>query len=278
MIYLVLAVISSALISIFMRLGEAKTSGKLSMLGMNYLMCFIIAGIFSAFGGGLPTGPGLGRALGLGVINGVLYLLGFILFQVNIRKNGVVLSSIFMKLGLLVPIVMSICFFGEIPGVVQIIGFCVAVAAIVLINMEKQQTAMEFKAGLILLLLAGGSADAMSKVYEELGSSAFSEQFLLCTFAVATLLCVLLMICRKERPGKREILYGMLVGIPNYFTARFLLKSLESVSAVIVYPTYSVGTIVAVAIAGVCFFHERLGRRQWLGVGAILVALILLNI
>ena len=278
MIYLVLAVISSALISIFMRLGETKASGKLGMLATNYLMCLVIAGIFNGFGGGLPTGQGVGQAVGLGAVNGVLYLLGFILFQVNIRRNGVVLSSIFMKLGLLVPIVLSICFFGEVPELVQIIGFCIAVAAIVLINLEKQQTAMEFKAGLILLLLAGGSADAMSKVFEEVGNSAFSEQFLLCTFAVATILCVVLMICRKERPGKKEILYGLLIGIPNYFAARFLLKSLESISAVIVYPTYSVGTIVAVAIAGVCFFHEQLGKRQWLGVGAILVALILLNI
>ena len=45
-----------------------------------------------------------------------------------------------------------------------------------LINFEKEQTTMEFKAGLILLLLAGGGGDAMSKVFEVLGNPALSEQ------------------------------------------------------------------------------------------------------
>lgn len=278
MIYLILAIISSALISIIMRLSETKTSGKSSMLAMNYLMCLAIAGIYTGTSGRGPEGPGLGLALGLGAVNGVLYLLGFVMLQLSVQKNGVVLSSTFMKLGLLVPMVVSVCFFGEVPAVVQIIGFCIAVAAIILINFEKQQTSMEFKAGLILLLLAGGSGDAMSKVYEEEGSAAFSEQFLLCTFATALVLCVALMFFRKEKLGKWDLIFGLLIGIPNYFSARFLLKALEHVSAIIVYPTYSVATIVAVSIAGVCIFRERLGKRQWLGIGAILVALILLNL
>jgi len=46
----------------------------------------------------------------------------------------------------------------------------------------------------------------------------------------------------------------------------------------VVYPTYSVATIVLVTLAGVVFFRERLGKRQWIGLAAILVALVLLNI
>ena len=37
----------------------------------------------------------------------VMFLAGFVLLQLNIRKNGVVMSSIFMKLGLLVPMLVS---------------------------------------------------------------------------------------------------------------------------------------------------------------------------
>lgn len=278
MIYLVLAVISSALISILMRLGGEKTEGKLSMLAVNYLVCLALAAVFTLPGQNGFHGEGVGTALGLGAINGALYLLGFVLLQVNVRKNGVVLSSAFMKLGLLVPMAVSVCFFHEIPEWEQIVGFCLTVVAILVINFEKQRSAGSFKAGLILLLLAGGGADAMAKVYEEVGNGSMNELFLLCTFGIAFLLCVGLMIGRGERPGKKELLFGALIGIPNYFSARFLLLALEQIKAVIVYPTYSVATIVVVSVAGVCFFRERLGKRHWLGMGMILAALILLNL
>lgn len=278
LVYLMLAVLCSALISIIMRLSTDKVSGNVSMLAMNYVMCLTIAGAYTGYGNLFPAGAELGPALGMGLVNGVLYLAGFVLLQVNVKKNGVVLSSIFMKLGLLVPMVISIFLFGEMPAAVQVIGFCVAVTAIVLINLEPEQSAMSFKPGLILLLLAGGGADAMSKVFEELGDRTLSSQFLFYTFGLALILCLGLMLWKKERPGKWEALFGLLIGIPNYFSARFLLLSLAHVPAVIAYPTFSVGTILVVTLAGVGFFKERLSKRQWIAVAAILVALVLLNV
>ena len=137
---------------------------------------------------------------------------------------------------------------------------------------------MQFKLGLLLILLAGGGADVMAKLYEEWGNPALAPQFLLYTFGVALVLCIGLMLWKKERPGKAELVYGAAVGIPNYFCAKFLLASLESVPAVIVYPTFSVATILLVTLAGVALFKERLGKRQWAALGVILVALVLLNL
>lgn len=278
MIYLILAILSSALISVLMRLSKRWTSGGLSLLAANYLMCLILAGCFTGLENLFPQTAGIGKTGLMGAVNGALALLSFALLQLNVRRNGVVLSAIFMKLGLLVPMVVAIFVFGELPGVVQVIGFVIAIGAIILMNLEQEDTAVTFKLGLVLLLLAGGVGDAMSKVYEELGDAALSEQFLFYTFIAALALCVALMLYKKERPGKAELIFGLLIGVPNYFSFRFLLKSLDDLNAVVVYPTYSVATIVLVTLAGVVFFRERLGKRQWIGLAAILVALVLLNI
>ena len=278
MIYLILAIISSALVSIIMRLSEKHVSGNVGMLAVNYLMCITIAGIGSGFGNLFPQVDGFGFTLGLGLFNGLLYLAGFVLLQVNVKRNGVVMSSTFMKLGVLVSMVVSIGFFGEKPEVFQVIGFLLAVAAIILINFEKEQTTMGFKAGLILLLLAGGGGDAMSKVFEVLGNPELSEQFLLYTFGSALILCIALMVYKKEKPGKLELLFGLLIGVPNFYSAKFLLKALGSVPAVITYPTYSIATIVVVSLTGVLFFKEKVGKRQKIAMGIIFVALALLNI
>ena len=86
------------------------------------------------------------------------------------------------------------------------------------------------------------------------------------------------MILKKERPGKNELLYGALIGIPNFFSSRFLLGALGQIPAVVVYPTFSVATILLVTLTGVAAFKERLTAKQWIGLGVILVALVLLNI
>jgi len=278
MIYLLLAILCSAAISLVMRLSTHRVKGNVSMLAMNYLMCLLIAGTYTGWGNLFPSAEGSRTALLLGGSQGLLYLAAFVLLQLNIKKNGVVLSAIFQRLGLLVPMVVSVFLFGELPKGMQVVGFCVAIAAIILINLEKEQTVMQFKFGLVLLLMAGGCADVMAKLYEEWGNPELSAQFLLYTFGLALVLCLILMVWKKERPGMPEVLYGFAVGVPNYFSAKFLLASLESIPAVVVYPTFSVATILVVTLAGVVFFKERLGKRQWAAVGIILVALVLLNL
>lgn len=278
MLSLLLAIASSALVSIIMRLSDRKVTGSIAMLTVNYLMCLVVSAAYAGFGNLFPATEGLPGTLLMGSVNGLLYLGGFVLLQINVRRNGVVLSSTFMKLGLLVSIAVSVIFFHETPDMLQIVGFCLAVAAIVLINFKKESGSAGFKAGLILLMLAGGMADAMAKIFEEMGDPALEPQFLMYTFLVALILCTALMLRKGQRPGKWEVIFGLLIGVPNFFSAKFLLGALEHIAAVIVYPVYSVATILVVSLTGVLAFGERLEKRQWIGMGLILVALVLLNV
>ena len=278
MVYLLLAIASSALVSIIMRLSTDRVTQNVGMLVINYLTCLLMAAVYAGLDALAPSVPSLPATVGMGAVHGALYLASFVLLQVNVQKNGVVLSATFMKLGLLVPIAVSVLFFGEKPKLLQIIGFIAAIAAIVLINRGKDSGAVHSRAGLLLLLIGGGCADVMAKVFEELGDRTLSDQFLLYTFVFALLLCLALMLYKKQRPGAPELFWGFLIGIPNFFSAKFLLRALDSVSAVIAYPTYSVATLLVITLSGVLLFRERLGRQQWLALGIILAALCLLNL
>lgn len=271
MLYLVLAILCSSMVQIIMRLSTDRVSNNMSMLAMNYVVCTVIAACYTGLGNLFPVGiPGLGVAVGIGFGQGLLYLLAFIWLQLNNRRNGIVLSASFMKLGLLVPMAVSILFFGEEPGVLHILGFVLAIASIILINYERGGTsAASFKIGLITLLLIGGLGDTMAKLYQELGSPDLSAQFLFYTFLFALVMSIGLLIYKKERPGKMDILFGTLISIPNYFSSKFLLRALEELDAVIVYPCYK--------LAGIWLFKERLQKRQWIAIGIIVVALVLLN-
>lgn len=275
---LILAIASSALVSITMRFSGSKIKNNLSMLAVNYIMCTFLAWVYMGFGSLYPVVDGSQTAAVFGAVNGVLYLAGFVLLQRNIRTNGVVLSATFIKLGLLVSMAVSVIFFGERPEIWQWAGFALAVTAIVLMNYRPGEGKTGNLAGLLLLLLAGGGGDAMSKVFEELGNPALSDYFLVVTFGTALLFCLILCKAGKEKMGRWEVLFGLLIGIPNFFSAKFLLGALQDIAAVIVYPVYSVATILTVTVTGILVFREKLEKKQWLALGMILVALVLLNI
>ena len=279
MLYLLLAIFCSSMVQFVMRLSTEKVKNNMSMLAVGYLTCTLIAAAYTGFDNLLPQSDGLLAAGGLGFLQGLLYLLAFILLQYNDRKNGVVLSASFMKLGLLVPIGVSILCFGEEPGIFHILGFIIAIPAIVLINHDPQKsTAATAKLALIVLLLVGGMGDVMAKLYQELGTPDLAPQFLLYTFGSALILSLALVIWRKERLGKAELLFGVLVAFPNYFSSKFLLAALEQLDAVITYPCYNVGTILIATLMGIFFFRERLRKNQWVAMAAIVAALILLNL
>ena len=131
---------------------------------------------------------------------------------------------------------------------------------------------------LFALLVAEGCAGIMSKVFNEIGNEVLAAHFLLYTFVTAFLFCAVVILAKHEHPGLHELIYGMMIGIPNFMGARFVLKALETVPAVIVYPARSVGTIVVIMLFGTLLFKECLGRQQIAAMGVILVSLVLLNL
>ncbi|MBQ8646939.1 MAG: EamA family transporter [Oscillospiraceae bacterium] len=278
MLDLLLAILCSTAVSLVMRLSEARIQSKTGLLAVNYLVCLIPAALYLPPAGPFPAGEGLPAALGMGCVGGFLYLAGFLLLQWNIGVNGVALSSTFMKLGVLVPTALSFLLFGEVPGAAQVLGFVLALAAILMINLEKGAGRANHRLGLILLLCIGGCTDFLSKLYEQYGDPALENHFLFYIFAVAVLLCLGVAAVQRQRIGKWEVLFGLLLGVPNYFSSRFLLRALATVPAIVAYPTCNVGVIVAVGLAGVLLFHEPLTRRRAAAMGIILAALALLNL
>lgn len=278
MLFLCLAILSSSAISLIMRVSTDRVSGKLSMLSANYVVCSLLGAVYAGFDLVCPEISGFPTTVALGILGGVLFLVSFMLLQWNTAQNGIVLSTVFMKLGLLVPISLSVLFFHELPTWPQVAGFGIALVAIVMINAQKNAGASRFRWELLLLLLIGGGSDAMSKVFKMLGPAALSNQFLFYIFAVALVLCVFLVLYKKERPSIRDFLFGAAIGIPNFFSSKFQLRALEDLPAVVVYPSFCVATMLITTLVGVFFFKERLQKLQWVAVAAIIAALFLLNI
>ena len=96
MVYLLLAVASSSAISLMLRFSKGKTSGEISVLVINYLVCVIIAVSSVGVGNIFPAINTLKPALIMGIICGFLYLASFLLYQFNIPMDIVRIYSVML--------------------------------------------------------------------------------------------------------------------------------------------------------------------------------------
>ena len=246
---------------------------------MNYVVCVLAGLILTGRGLTQTDGKGMPVTIVFGVVTGLLYCGSFILLQRNVRKNGVILSSTFMKLGVIVPAVLAVVWFGERPGGNQGLGFILAITAILMIHLEKGKIRTEkaYTIGLLLLLLGGGLGDSMAKFYDVYGNPGLGSFFLMLSFLVSGIISGILVFRGGEKITKYEVLFGVLIGIPNYFSARFLLWALADIPAVITYPTYSIAAMALIGAAGVLMFREKLTKRQWGAYLLVILAVGLLN-
>ena len=284
MLYLLLAIVSSTLITLLMRCGEGKIRNNMAMFTVNYLICVVMSRISMGKMDLFTNAEGIHVAVGLGLFSGIMYLVSFVFMQWNMRKNGVVLTSTFTKLGVLVPTIMAIVVFREQPKLMQTLGIILAIAAIIIIHFDKENDGAakavggSFKIWLLLQLLVSGFTDSLANIYDKAGSAALKDHYLFYTFLAALALAVIMTFKKKVKVSKWDLIFGFIIGIPNYFSASFLLLALQSVPAIITYPVYSVGTIVAITAGSVVLFKEQISSRKRVALLIVMLALVLLNI
>lgn len=286
MIYLILAIVSTIAISVFMRLSDKYVKNNMVMFAANYLICGLLSFTFHIVDSGSfsftvadATGGELTFALILGVVGGILYLASFMLLQFNIQKNGVVLASTFMKLGMLVPVVMSVALLWDKPTVLQIIGCVLAVAAVIIINGEGSGKNASFSGiWLVVLLVVSGFTDSLANIYDKLGAPKLKNQYLLFIFISAMIISIVFIFVKKQRFTFTDAMWGMIIGVPNYFSSRFLLLSLSDVPAIVTYPVFNISAILFISLLGFLLFKEKLSRRKLIGMAVIIAAILLLSL
>ena len=252
----------------------------MAMFMPNYAVCSCLSYYYMTGAGTqvFQNAEGIGFTIGIGLISGIWYLAAFLFMQWNMRENGVVLSSTFNRLGVLVPTIMAMVVFKESPKMIQIIGIVIALVAIVLMQFEKgSDQGGNKKIWLVVMLLSSGFCDSLTNVYDKLGNPILKDNYLLYTFFVALLCATALTIREKNKISKWDLFFGFIIGVPNYYSSRFMFEALKTVPAVIAYPVSSVGTILAISVGSVILFKEKVSNQKKFALVLVMAAMALLN-
>lgn len=113
MIYLIAGLICSALVSLVLKFSAKRDYDRYGMFAINYTSC-LIPFIFSQIGKDLPPlDENFTFCFIFALVNGILYLAGMLMNQINVKRNGAILQSTFARLGVMVPTAVSIVFFAK---------------------------------------------------------------------------------------------------------------------------------------------------------------------
>ena len=283
MLFLLLATLASAGNALTMKFAGSRSDNKWSLLLFNYLAATTLSAL-SAVRSGLAVAEVTPQEWALGLVTGVLFISAFALMQLNVRKNGATVSSSLFRMGAVIPMVLSIALFGEYPTLAGAGGIVVAIAATVLLAVPKG-TAREGEALvpsarmlLIPMVLAGGVADTMPKIFESTGNPAHEEAFILTTFATAFVICLLMLLRAHEKPAPVDIACGAMLGTFNFFSTDLMLRALMELPAYVVYTGFSMGVVLVTFAANALFMHEKLSKRDYAAIALVILALALINL
>ncbi len=214
----------------------------------------------------------------IGLFSGILFFLGFIYYQKSVKENGVSLSGAFGKLGILVPMTLGMILWKEIPLPLQWVGIVLAIASIILVNNPFRSRTDKIRLSLLLLFLFNGLAEFSNKLFQNYTVTGYKNIFLLCVFFSAFLISFAVFRKKEIKLKREDVITGLIVGLPNFFSSFFLIMALEGIKSSVVFPVFSAGSVVMIGLGGFFIFREKLEGKDIISLIMILLALILINI
>lgn len=226
----------------------------------------------------------------LALLLGLIFIVSFNIMARSSQEAGVAISSVANKMSFVGPILFGIFFLGEHYSILQNIGVVMAIFAVILSSglgsTKLESTKLKLP---ILLFFAGLAIDIILHI----GETQYIKEgenllFTGSTFGIAAVLGLIYMIImsikEKSTPKLRDIIGGILLGIPNFFSIFFFLSALEESekagwdSSSKLFPMANLGIIVVNALVGYFIFKEKLNRINYIGILLALLSIALIII
>ena len=280
-LFIILSAACSISIAHLLKLTEVKKLRTLNTLTINYLIAFIIAFVWGSLKtNGSAIIPGILLA-GFCLIVGVFFITNFIAYSKSVHTNGVGVTITAMRLSLLVPILLSVYIYDEFLTPIKTGGVVLVFVALILLIPKRSNIKVgKINAGWLLLIIfiLTGFADASLKIYEEEFRTSMNESlFMAMIFFAAFLIGLTACIFRKGELVKvEEFKLGFLIGIPNLFSAIFLIYALQDISGSIAYPLVNMLSVAGGTALGLLRWKDTVSPLQWAGLAIALTAIIIL--
>ena len=221
----------------------------------------------------------------LALLVGLFFVVTFNLYAYGTQKIGITISTISNKMSMIIPILIGLILFKETITFFKILGIILAIGAIIIASKEDGNSKLSKKYLIILLLLflGQGMADGILNWTQK---NMLSEQnmnlFFGITFLAAGLIGSFFLIFQigrsKVKFDKKSIVWGILLGIPNYLTLLYFIKSLKNglLDSFQIFPIVNMGVIILCTVSSILIFNEKVSLSKWVGIGIGVLAIFMI--
>ncbi|QED36375.1 EamA family transporter [Antarcticibacterium arcticum] len=284
MIYLLLSILSSSVIFVIFKLFQKYRVDTLQAIIINYFFACMV-GFFGYIKNTDVTiipeklwFPGT-------LVLGALFISVFNLAAITTQKSGLSVVSVATKMSVAIPVFFGIILYNESTGILKITGILLALVAVYLTSIKTTTGIKIKKENLIfplLVFLGSGIIDTTIK-YLETTYVAEDEVALFSTsiFAIAGMIGIVILtgqaLMGKLRITGKNILGGIILGVPNYFSIYFLVMALrtEGFESSTVFTINNVAIVLFSTLLGILLFKEHLIKKNWIGILLAIVSILL---
>lgn len=286
MIPLLLSVLSSSLIFVIFKLFKRFGIDTFQAIVVNYFTAFTIG--FSLYGHTWnPECLEQNNWMYYAVLCSLLFIGLFLIMGKSSQLNGVASTSIAVKMSMAISLIFMIIGYGESVTILKILGILLAFLGVYLVSKPSKSANSETSAlwMLIVLFLGSGVLDFVLSYVQNTQLDLLKDSlFSAIGFGLAGTLGLLILIVRyiqgKAKFAFKNVLAGIILGIPNYFSIYLLLRSYETTGwdSSTVLAITNVSVVLLSAIIGFTAFKEATTTQKIIGLISAILAICVLYI
>jgi drug/metabolite transporter (DMT)-like permease len=288
MIYLLLSIFASTLIFVIFKLFARYDINTLQAIVVNYVVaciCGLISYENSLELSLIPRYNWFYYTLGLGA----LFIIVFNLMATTTQRSGLSVVSVATKMAVVIPIAFGLWYYQEPIGFFKGVGIVFALFAVYLASV-KTKGGMRLKSKNllfpILVFFGSGLIDTSINFLQNdfIGDKSLIPLFSATIFAAAAILGLFVVAIQKIRGvfkfETKNMVAGIVLGVPNYFSIFFLVKSLRSdlFDSSGIFTINNVAIVILSTVVGILFFKENLSLKNWIGIVLAIISIGLVTI
>ena len=290
-IILILCIVINSLISVVFKLfGRFQVNIFYAIL-VNYIVCVITGSIYL---GHMPLAIDSVEEIWFpyAASLGFIFVTVFTIYGNSVKHFGIVVSTIFQKMSMLAPAVVAIALYNENLSWLKALGIAVGILSIIFLSYQKRERRLDGaplipkKYWFLPLAVFLGSCIIDSTLFlmeaEKIAPSG-DVSFVIHLFFFAFVAGLVLLIMQlvkgnREQIKRKDIIAGICLGIPNFFSIYLLMEVIASGwDASVVFPINNVGILSFSAIMGFIIFKERITQNKIVGLIMAIIAIVLIS-
>jgi len=218
------------------------------------------------------------------LVLGILFILVFNLMAITSQRLGVSVASVAAKMSLVIPVLVGVFLYKDELGAYKIIGIILALAAVYFTSVKEKSISLK-SASLLLpfaTFIGSGAVDAMlGYMQRDFVTPNELPLFSASVFATAAVLGILFILFKSyKKPLKvnlKNVLGGICLGIPNYFSIFFLLRALQNdtLNSASIFTINNVAIVMFSTFLGILLFKEKISLKNWGGIALAIISIVL---